>query len=331
MKRALVSWSICLVIMFLPCTSGFAKPFYEGKTIQLIVATKPGGNYDFFARMVSNVMQNYLPGSTIIVKNIPGAGHIIGANHLYHSKPDGLTFGTFNRALALSQVAGFAGIQFDMAKMSWLGSPAKDVFCLITTPKYKTLNGVFSADLVKMASAGIGTQSHVTTALFIDMMKLKNMKIVTGFVGGEAEMAMMRGELDGQFGSWASLKSFVNDGHGQPVLFIGKKQPEGFESIPLLIDIIKDDKYIPVANLLLSLNLLSRPFGGPPAIPADRFKILTDAFTKTCSDAEFMKMAQTADVPVDFTDGAEAQELIQSMLKLSPDVVQLIKKAYGTK
>ena len=89
---------ITLAILLLPLSTGYSAPFYQGKTMKLIVATKPGGGYDFYARLVAKYMHKYLSGvKTIIVKNVPGAGHIIGTNTIYKSKPDALTFGTFNR------------------------------------------------------------------------------------------------------------------------------------------------------------------------------------------------------------------------------------------
>jgi len=56
--------------------------FFNGKTINYIVATDPGGGYDTNGRLVSEFMQKHLPGSTFVVRNVPGAGHIIGVNAL---------------------------------------------------------------------------------------------------------------------------------------------------------------------------------------------------------------------------------------------------------
>jgi len=97
---------MALLLVMLPSVTSHAKAFYERKTITLIVATKPGGGYDFYGRLMARFMEKYLPGSTVIVKNVPGAGHIIGTNEMHHSKPNGLTFATFNRGLFLMQAAG---------------------------------------------------------------------------------------------------------------------------------------------------------------------------------------------------------------------------------
>ena len=82
------------------------RDFFNGKTVNYIVATDPGGGYDTNGRLVAEFMQKHLPGSTFVVQNMPGAGHLIGANYIYASEPDGLTIGTFNTGLIYSQLVG---------------------------------------------------------------------------------------------------------------------------------------------------------------------------------------------------------------------------------
>ena len=71
-------------------------------------------------------MQKYLPGSTFMVKNMPGAGHLVGANATYAAKADGLTIGTFNTGLIYAQVIKHDGAKFDLSKMSWIGKATTD-------------------------------------------------------------------------------------------------------------------------------------------------------------------------------------------------------------
>jgi len=76
-----ILWVLFVFLLILTAVStGQAKPFYEGKTIKIIVGYKPGGGYDFYGRFVAKFMQKYLPGSTMIVKNVPGAGSVIACN-----------------------------------------------------------------------------------------------------------------------------------------------------------------------------------------------------------------------------------------------------------
>jgi len=102
-KSALFSIALFFVMLFYFSNYATAKPFYEGKVIKIIVCTRPGGAYDFYGRIMAKFMKKYLPGSTIIVKNIVGAGQIIGANTIYQAKPDGLTFGVLNRAVGMAR------------------------------------------------------------------------------------------------------------------------------------------------------------------------------------------------------------------------------------
>jgi hypothetical protein len=52
------------------CARGFTRrwqtgaDFYKGKTVTYIVATPPGGGYDFYGRLIAEYMQKHLPGST---------------------------------------------------------------------------------------------------------------------------------------------------------------------------------------------------------------------------------------------------------------------------
>src|SRR3954452_11676694 len=100
--------------------------FYKGQTVTYIVATAPGGGYDLYGRLVAEYMQKYLPGSTFVVKNVPGAGHLVGTNTIYASKPDGLTIGTFNTGLIYNQLIGLDGVKFDLTKMSWIGKATSE-------------------------------------------------------------------------------------------------------------------------------------------------------------------------------------------------------------
>src|SRR5689334_711413 len=120
--------SIAVVLFALPST-GFAQSeadFFKGKTVNYIIATAPGGGYDYYGRLVAEYMQKHIPGSTFVVRNMPGAGHIIGANYIYASKPDGLTIGTFNTGLIYNQLVGLEGMKADLTKMSWIGKASTD-------------------------------------------------------------------------------------------------------------------------------------------------------------------------------------------------------------
>ena len=129
MSRSMVSrilWAAAAAALAQPSLAQTGADFYKGKTVTYIVATGPGGGYDTYGRLVAEYMQKHLPGSTFVVRNMPGAGHLVGANAIYASRPDGLTIGTFNTGLIYNQLIGLEGVKFDLTKMSWIGKAGAD-------------------------------------------------------------------------------------------------------------------------------------------------------------------------------------------------------------
>ena len=86
--------------------AGAQEPFYQGKTIRLIVGLAPGGGYDLYSRTIARQMGKHIPGNpTIVVENMDGAGSLIAANYMYKAaKPDGLTIGHILGGLFLQQL-----------------------------------------------------------------------------------------------------------------------------------------------------------------------------------------------------------------------------------
>ncbi len=130
LKQALALAAGLAFLCSAPCFA--ADPdFFRGKTVTYIVATGPGGGYDSYGRLISRYLQKYLPGSRFVVRNVPGAGHIVGANTIYASKPDGLTIGMFNTGLIYDQLLKRDGVLFDLNKFSWIGKAANDTRALM--------------------------------------------------------------------------------------------------------------------------------------------------------------------------------------------------------
>ena len=69
-----------------------AEPFYQGKTLRVIVASAAGGGSDIVGRLMMRHLPRNIPGNpTIVVENMPGAGEIIGTNYVYGKAKAGRT------------------------------------------------------------------------------------------------------------------------------------------------------------------------------------------------------------------------------------------------
>lgn len=328
----LVRWAVVLLAVLLSAGSSYAAnadlEFYKGKVVNYIVATKPGGGYDMYARLIGKYMQKYLPGSTVIVKNVPGAGHIIGANETYLAKPDGLTIGTFITTLIYSQIIGQPGIKFDLTKYSWIGKANTEKRVLIIdkrSPIKNYANLVESKMPVKMVSSGVGAANHQETLLAAEALNLP-LKVIPGYMGREGEMAMLRGEVDGQIGSYVSLKPFiVAEGCSMILQFGATKHPE-MAKVPLAIEQKASPKGKKLLALMANMAELWRPTAAPPGVPAGRLQALREAYKKALNDPGFIKEAEKVGMDLEPSYGEDVAKMFKEAVQQPAENVELLKK-----
>ena len=304
-----------------------AADFFKGKTITYIVATSPGGGYDTYGRLVARYMNKYMPDSKIIIRNIPGAGHVVGANTIYAAKPDGLTIGTFNTGLIYLQLMQESGVRFDLAKMSWIGKAASDTRVLVLSKKagitdVKTLFDP-SKPKIKLFAAGVGSAGYIDTRLAIAAIHL-NVELIPGYNGSEGTMSMLRGETQGTIGSQSSYSQFISDGNGEYLLEVGG--PAG-SKIPQADQYAKDDSSRKLLKMIGAESDVARLTAGPPGIPADRLAYLRDIFNKALADPQLMVEAKKMDAPIEPANGEHVQQVIAEALQQSPENVQLLTQA----
>jgi tripartite-type tricarboxylate transporter receptor subunit TctC len=299
--------------------------FFKDKTVTYIVATSPGGGYDSYGRLVAEYMQRNLPGSTFVVKNMPGAGHIIGTNAIYASKPDGLTIGTFNTGLLYNQIVGAQGVKFDLSKMSWIGKAASDprVVVIASQSPIKSFADLQAQKTpVNFATAGPGSASYVETVILTNTLKLP-VKNLTGYNGTDDQLAMRRGEVIGSIASRSSYSTFIENGYGRYIAQIGGNDKD----VPQLSSLVKDSKALELIALVQSQGDIARLTAGPPAIPADRLKALIEAYKKAMEDKELQARAEKLERPVEPAYGEDVAKAIAKALNQTEETKQLLAEA----
>jgi len=315
------------------CTSQlFAQEgpdFYKGKTVNYVVATAPGGGYDTNGRLVAQFMQKHLPGSTFVVQNMPGAGHLIGANFIYASDADGLTLGTFNTGLVYGQLAGNPGIKFDLTKMSWIGSLSSDPRVIVVAKdsglnSYEDLKNL--KEPIKFAAAGVGSASMVETSMLVKALGLK-IEIVSGYNGSDDQLAMRRGEVQGIIASRSTFQPFVDAGNGKMIAQIGGSETD----VPQLSSLVDNADAKKVIALVESQSDISRLTVAPPDMPAERLKTLRDAYVAATSDPEFLAKAKELGLPVDPKVGDKVGDLVKNAMNQNPEIIDFLKSALTDK
>jgi hypothetical protein len=195
---------ICLsILLALPFVneSPAAEPFYQGKTLRVIVASAAGGGSDIVGRLMMRHLPRHIPGNpTIVVENMPGAGEIIGTNYVYgKAKPDGLTM-LFATGTPINQLIELPGIEFDVTKMPMVGGSSESVAAFIRTDK----TGVKSArDLLNpkapivIGGSGYGSIKDVSMLAAMNLLGVKSPTYVTGYGGaGPIRLAYERAEIN---------------------------------------------------------------------------------------------------------------------------------------
>ena len=190
----------CLFVFLGASNLQAQAPFYEGKTIRIVVGLPAGDIYDQYARLLAEYMRKHIPGNpNIIAQNMPGASTMIAANYVYSvAKPDGLTLGAIQPALYFDQLAGRKEVQFDWSKFTWLGSfeSSNQLLYMRGDAPFKSIRDVYKAsDSPKCGSTGTSSPSSYVIRLLNEAIGTK-FNIVTGYQGGqEIDLAVERGEV----------------------------------------------------------------------------------------------------------------------------------------
>src|SRR5919106_3204781 len=201
MKRTIFSaFSLFGVVLIAGIVHATSHEFFKGKTVRLVGGTSAGGAQDEWARFLAPHLGRNIPGGPdIVVQNMPGAGTIIAANHIYNiAKPDGLTLGLINPGIYTDQLLGAKEVKFDWPKFSWIGSPERIdqvLFMRADTP-YKTVEDIRKAAepprCAALARNGLG---YHLPRILEEGLNAKFHMVVGYGGGGEMNLAIEKGEV----------------------------------------------------------------------------------------------------------------------------------------
>ncbi len=312
-----------------------AQETYKDKTLTFIVGYSPGGTYDQYTRLIARHIGKYLPGNpTRIVENMPGAGGIITANHLYNRvKPDGLTVAAWASPLILQHVMGNDAIKIDGRKVGWVGIPGPyDTAC-----HFSQASGIRNMDdwinskrPMKISSIGPGTSLSDVPKLLKAALNLP-IDMVEGYKGGaEARLAVESGEVDGLCASWQATKvtwrSQMESGKIHVVLQATLKSHPDLKKVPLAINYAKTEEARTLLRVADNVHVYQFPYSVAPGTPADRLQLLQQAFIKTLRDRDLATEAKKADLEVAPIDGPTTAKTFAGLYELSPTLVAQLKE-----
>jgi tripartite-type tricarboxylate transporter receptor subunit TctC len=292
--------AVLLALLFFPDLLYSQSDFYRGKTIRIVHGRDAGGSGDLRVKALVPFLQKFIPGSpTIVNEFMPGGGGRKAANYIYGSAaPDGLTIGNAGGGMVSSAVLGETGVQYDIDKFVFLGSPYSSTHYFFLTRKQvglATLERLRAAPGVRVGAQSVGHTIYNMGRLFAWLLGLKEPKFITGYSTPERDAAFMGGELDAfattddhlaRNGEWIAANKI--DLHVLMEVPRGNKYP-GFDQLPEIESFAKSERERKVLAMFRNLRLTGSPFFASPRIPAARIDILKGAMAKSLSDPEFYK------------------------------------------
>ncbi|MEA2984593.1 MAG: hypothetical protein QOD94_847 [Alphaproteobacteria bacterium] len=344
-KLLVVATGVALTLPAAAAKADNVADFYRGKTVSMVVGTPAGGGYDIYARLLVRHLAKHIPGNpTIIVQNRPGAGSVVAANYIYEVAPqDGTVVLAATRTAAFAQLLGQEGTRYLATKFNWLGSMNNEVGVMAvwhTTP-VKTVEEARRIPVI-FGSASMGGDGDIYPALMNNTLGTK-FKIVRGYEGsGGIDLAMLRGEVQGQSNSYTALKKFAPDWRQKTHVLVQlsfNKHPE-MPDIPLIFDYLKPEFLKPgmtvaqaetLWRIMLIQKAMGRPFAVGPEVPADRVKALRAAFHAVLIDPEFLADADKTQNEINPVDGDDIQRMLETVASASKADIDKLNDAISYK
>jgi len=350
LKNAAATATLCAATCLSATAGAVAQDavsaFYKGKTITLVVGASAGGGVDLFGRLVARHMPAVIPGSpNMIVQNMPGAGSVVAARHLYTVAPkDGTHMatvlpGAFFQPIFASRPQS-PKQAYDPRRFSFIGNGnAEALTCLgRDDAPVKSFPDMFKNEFV-VGTPGGGSVVHMYTMSLRNILGAR-LKIVTGYPGTKEIMhAVQTGELQGVCGlAYASVAlQFPGAIHGKDgfkiLAQVGSTGHPDLDKagIPLTITAAKDPRVRQALEIFYSQGMFVRAFIMPPEVPGDRVAAVRTAFIKAIRSPAFQAEAAKLKTEASPQTGEEIEAVVRKVYAAPPEVLTMIRDALAQK
>ncbi|MEK9680011.1 MAG: hypothetical protein VW169_16695 [Rhodospirillaceae bacterium] len=331
-------------------SASVAAPFYEGKTLSLVVGYSPGGGSDLMCRLFARHLTKHVSGKpTIVVRNMPGGGGLKAMNYVGEAaKKDGTTglCGAFN---TLVQLLNDKSLRVDLSKFNFIaGMAASQVFFMRADvkPGIKKAEDIFKAEGVIIGGFRTNSSKDLQVRSAMDVLGIKH-KYITGVKGdGGGRKHIQQGFLNAWQDSLAGYLSIsqgtlVKTGIVVPIYQMGELGADGklskrnaaLPDIPTLFEFYKAkfgkepsgkvwDIYATMSKVTsTALRALSLPPGSPKAAVAD----LRAGYGKMLEDADYwVEAKKVVGKTASFSKGKKTQAILESAMSAPPSLKKFL-------
>jgi len=309
---------------------------FAGKTITIHIGNTAGGTYDLMGRLVARHLGRHLPGHpTVIAENMPGAGTLRAANYVANVAPkNGTALGLVSETLAVEQALKNAAVQYDAAKLTWIGRIAASnaVHIIWHTSKVQSVEDAKRFEAT-VAGTGPGNVAEIVPTLLNAVIGTK-FKIVRGYpAANESMLAMERGEVEGATVNWATVKTakaqWLREKKVKVILQdLPTRGPE-LKDVPALGELGDNTEARQLLGLYANTGAIGRSFFAPPGTSPPTTKALRDGFMAMAKDAEFLADAPKMNADLDVGTGDEVLEAVKRTLEVPEGVLRRAREIFG--
>ncbi len=332
-RGRLVALSIALAAAFCG-QQARADDFYKGKVFTIVVGFTPAGGYDTYARNVARYIGNHIPGNpTVIVQNMPSAGSLTAVRYLNLTAPkDGTVMVIFNPGMVTQSIVQPEKIGVDFRQYAWVGivTPDNRVCYGYGPGSPKTWDEMMQRKQFILGSTGKASGNYLNGATLREVFHAP-VKQIMGFPGSaEQRLAIERGELDGDCGSFSSIpQEWLDKGLAHSFVRFTRDRPvEVPESAVYIGNFATSDEQKQLLRLLSGGDEVGRPFVMSKAVPPDRLAIVRKAFDDTMKDPAFLGDMEKQQLPVHPIAGEQAEKIVNDLLSVPPPIVAEAKPVY---
>ena len=316
------------------------KPYYEGKTVKVIVSSSPGGGTDTTARLVVRFLPKYIPGNPqTIVQNMPGGGGTVSNNFFSREvKPDGLTLLQDSSSGLNSFSRGGPAIKYDPRKYRAIGALTRGGSILMVRRDARSRLMDRSARPLVVGDVD-GIRNWVPMTVWAAEYLGWNLKWIYGYPGtGELVLALRQGEFD-MFATQNAkiIQGLFKDGVVEYLAQQDDERRPDFSDVPTFDEILGAKKpsdaswqaYLAWAGP----GVVDKFLVAPEGTPDDIVRLLREAFRKMSQDPEFKDQAtKFFGAAWSVRPGEKTEALIREVTTISPEAMKFlvkIRKKYG--
>lgn len=307
--------------------------FYRGKSLDMIVPTSPGGDYDIRARLLARHMGRHIPGHpTIVARNMPSGVGIGAANYVAKvAARDGTVLHAIMQSIPTAQAIGKSGLEADIRTFNWLGNTTEspNVINSWHTTGIRSIKDVMERELV-VGSSGAASPAFIYPNALNQIVGTK-FRIVSGYPGGnEINIAMEKGEVGGRGSNvWVSWKRghphWIAENKIHILVQIALKRAPDLPNVPLMLELATNEDDRRVLTFLSADTPISRAFVTTPGVPEDRVAALRKAFEAALKDPELLAEAEKTRMDITFTSGEECHRIAEAIVNTPPAVLARAK------